>query len=100
MIIVIFRARIRPDCDLAAFGALYEEMYGHVSQIPGFRGVKDFSAADGEAVTIVEFDSPTALAAWRNHPDHVVAKARGRSEFFSEYSIQVCDVTERYGQPG
>lgn len=100
MIVVVFRARLRPDCDMAAFGAIYEAMYGHVSQISGFRGVKDFAAADGEAVTIVEFDSPTALEAWKKHPDHLVAKNRGRNEFFSEYSIQICEVTERYGSPG
>lgn len=100
MIVVVFRARIRTDCDVAAFGALYEEMYGLVSQVQGFRGVKDFSATDGEAVTIVEFDSRTALDAWKHHPDHIRAKSRGRNEFFSEYSIQVCEVLERYGHPG
>jgi len=100
MILVVFRARIRPDCDVAAFGALYEEMYGLASQVQGFRGVKDFSAADGEAVTIVEFDSPAALEAWKHHPDHLRAKTRGRNEFFSEYSIQVCEVLQRYGHPG
>lgn len=97
MIVVVFRARLRPDADMAALGTLYEEMYGHVSKIPGFLGVKDFTAGDGEAVTIVEFDSHSALDAWKNHPDHLRAKERGRREFFSEHSIQICEQVSRYG---
>jgi heme-degrading monooxygenase HmoA len=97
MIVVVFRARLRPDADLAALGTLYEEMYGHVSKLPGFRGVKDFNASDGEAVTIVEFDSLAALDAWKNHADHLRAKERGRNEFFSEHSIQICEELSRYG---
>lgn len=97
MIVVVFRARLRPDADLAALGPLYEAMYSHVSQIPGFLGVKDFTAGDGEALTIVEFDSPVALEQWKQHPDHLLAKERGRKEFFSEYSIQICEELTSYG---
>ncbi len=97
MIVVVFRARLRPDCDMAALGPLYEEMYGLVTQIPGFHAVKDFNAADGEAVTVVEFVSMAALEAWKNHPDHIRAKTRGRNEFFSEFSIQICEELSRYG---
>jgi len=97
MIVVVFRARLRPDADMVAFGALYEEMYGYVAQIPGFLGVKDFTAGDGEAVTIVEFDSHLALEAWKNHPDHLRAKEHGRRECFSEYSIQICEQVSQYG---
>lgn len=96
MIVVVFRARLRPDADLAALGPLYEEMYGHISQIPGFLGVKDFTAGDGEAVTIVEFESLASLELWKNHPDHLRAKERGRNEFFSEHSIQICEQLSRY----
>ncbi len=97
MIVVVFRARVRPDCDLASFGTLYEEMYGLVSKLPGFQTVKDFQASDGEVVTIIEFESLAALETWKNHPDHIRAKARGRTEFFSEHSIQICEQVTQYG---
>ncbi len=35
---------------------------------------------------------PEAQRAWSAQVDHVAAKKRGRAEFYSEYSIQVCDV--------
>jgi heme-degrading monooxygenase HmoA len=58
--------------------------------MPGFVSYKDFTAGDGESVSIVEFDSPQTLAAWREHPEHKIAQQRARDEFFAEYRISVC----------
>jgi heme-degrading monooxygenase HmoA len=90
MVVTIFRARVRPDADQEAMTRLGERMYEIASAMPGFLSYKDFGAADGESVSIIEFESEETLAAWRNHPEHKEAQARGRTEFFSEYHIQVC----------
>ena len=90
MVVTIFRARVRPDADQEAMTRLGERMYEIASAMPGFLSYKDFGAADGESVSIIEFESEETLAAWRNHPEHKQAQARGRTEFFSEYHIQVC----------
>ena len=37
-----------------------------------------------------------ALAAWRNHPEHLPAQAKWRSCWFADYRIQVCDVVRDY----
>ena len=71
-------------------------MYELASKMPGFVSYKDFTAEDGENVTIVEFESLETLAAWRDHPEHKRAQARGRAEFFSEYHIQVCTTVRDY----
>jgi heme-degrading monooxygenase HmoA len=97
MIVVIFRARIRKDANLDEFGALAQRMYELVSTMPGFRGVKDYLADDGEAVTIAEFDTLEQVAAWKNHAEHVVAQQRGRNEFLQDYRIQVCEEAYSYG---
>jgi heme-degrading monooxygenase HmoA len=60
--------------------------------MPGFVSYKDFVAEDGESVSIVEFDSVEHLQAWRDHPEHRAAQEQGRSTFFSEYHVQVCNV--------
>ncbi|MEY4907878.1 MAG: hypothetical protein RL260_1596 [Pseudomonadota bacterium] len=62
---------------------LARTMPGHVSH-------KGFTAADGERVTIVEFDSEESMHGWATHPEHVAAKKKGRAEFYAEYSIQIC----------
>lgn len=90
MVIIVFRVRLRSGVDEAALGALGARMYELASGMPGFVSYKDFTAGDGESVSIVEFDSPQALAAWREHPEHKIAQQRARDEFFAEYRISVC----------
>jgi heme-degrading monooxygenase HmoA len=97
MIVIVFRARLRPGVDLTALEALGARMYELASSMTGFISYKDFSAADGESVSIVEFESLEALAAWRDHPEHKEAQRLGRESYFSEYRIQVCSLVRSYG---
>ena len=90
MIVVVFRARWRADSDLKALEALGMRMYELAASMPGFIGYKDFTAADGESVSIVEFADAASLHAWREHPEHAAAQERGRLEFMDDYTIQVC----------
>jgi len=97
MVIAVFRVRHRTDADHAAEAELGGHLYGLVSQIPGFLNIKDFRAADGEVVNLVEFENMEALEAWRDHPEHIKAKQRG-GEFYQTYQLQVCDVIRTYGR--
>ena len=90
MVVVVFRARLRPGADLSPLEALGKRMYELASAMPGFISYKDFAAADGESVSIVEFADEASVQAWYAHPEHRVAQEKGRSELFAEYRIQVC----------
>jgi heme-degrading monooxygenase HmoA len=96
MVVVVFRSRLRgeapPELEL-----LGERMYALATSMPGFISYKDFTAADGETVSIVEFESAETLAAWKNHPEHLIAQRLGREQFFEEYRIQVCTPVREYG---
>jgi heme-degrading monooxygenase HmoA len=98
MIVVIFRSRLRPGVEeeIAAMGG---RMYALGSAMPGFVSYREYAAADGESVGIVEFESLETLAAWREHPDHREAQAAGRNRFFSEYRITVCESVRDYSFP-
>jgi heme-degrading monooxygenase HmoA len=98
-VVVVFRSRLIPGTE-SEIQALGMRMYQFASEMPGFISYKDFSAEDGEAAAIVEFDSLESLAAWRDHPEHLLAKERGKREFFSEYQIQICPVLKEYGASG
>lgn len=95
MVVVVFRSRIRAGVEeeLARVG---KRMYELASSMPGFISYSDFVAADGENVSVIEFESPETLAAWRDHPEHIIAQQRGRSEFFAEYRMQVCTLVRGY----
>ncbi|HET9978552.1 MAG TPA: antibiotic biosynthesis monooxygenase [Burkholderiaceae bacterium] len=96
MVLVTFQSRLRADADLAALEALGARMYGIAAAMPGFVSYKDFSAADGENLTLVEFESEETLAAWRDQPEHREAQERGRREFFSDYRITIATRTRAY----
>lgn len=99
MVIVIFRTRLRAGADQDALVQLTQEMRTLVQTIPGFLSVKDFVASDGESVSLAEFQTMAAAKAWREHPEHRCAQERGRTEFFSSYHVQVCEVGRDYSFP-
>lgn len=89
MVVVVFRSRLKAGGE-AELGKVGMRMYELASAMPGFLSYKDFVAEDGENVSIIEFDSIESVDAWREHPEHQEAQRRGRTEFFTEYQIQVC----------
>ena len=95
MVVVVFRSRTRPgvEQEIEALGA---RMYELASRMPGYVSYREYQAADGEGVAIVEFESAETLRAWREHPEHRAAQAAGRERFFQSYRIQVCTVERDY----
>jgi len=91
MIVVVFRSRLDP-----AAGEDYEATSARMDALainmPGYIAHKSFAADDGERLTLVEFESEETVAAWRGHPEHVEAQRKGRSTFYTEFRLTVCDV--------
>jgi heme-degrading monooxygenase HmoA len=98
MVVTIFRSRLRPEHqeEYAQWAARID----HLSvNAPGFISIKTFTAADGERVSIVEFESVEAVRSWREHPEHRAAQELGRAKFYAEYRIQVCTPLRDYSFP-
>lgn len=91
MIITVFRNRLRPEAT-EAYAELAPKMVELAKQQPGFLSMKTYTAADGERVTIAEFESDEAVQAWRNNAIHQDAQERGRTDFYAEYVSQTCEV--------
>ncbi|MFO1276120.1 MAG: antibiotic biosynthesis monooxygenase [Sphaerotilus natans] len=91
MPVVIFRNRLRPE-SVDEYTAWATRMSDLARTMPGHVSHKGFTAADGERVTIVEFETDAAMHAWATHPEHVAAQGKGRADFYLEYSLQVCDL--------
>lgn len=98
MVVIVFRSRTQPGVDeqLTKSGM---RMYQLASSMPGFVSYKDFAAADGETVAIVQFETLADSARWREHPEHRVVQERGRGELFSEFSVQVCELVREARYP-
>ena len=91
MIVTVFRSRVKPEAQ-EEYANWADRMSELARQMPGYISHKGFVAEDGERVTIVEFESEEAQRAWSAQREHVEAKKKGRSSFYSEYRIQICTV--------
>jgi heme-degrading monooxygenase HmoA len=89
--VTVFRSRLRPDAG-ESYEHTADDMEKYAREMPGFVDFKTFVAPDGERVSLVVFASREAHDAWRDDARHRAAQARGRADWYSEYSIQVCEL--------
>jgi len=91
MIVTVFRSRLMPGVrdEYLALAARMNEL---AKAMPGYISHKGFFADDGERVTVVEFESEEGMRAWRMNPEHRAAQKQARETYYSEYSVQICNV--------
>ena len=89
MIITVFRSRLKPGVG-DEYRARVRRMIELAETMPGYVSHKDFTADDGERVTIVEFEHEEGLRTWRTNPEHLAAQKLAREKYYTEYHIQVC----------
>ena len=101
MYLTVFRNRKRAHMDLDAYQADNQRMEELARSQPGFLSIKGFVAEDGEVVAISEWESEEAARAWGSHPEHARVQARGRSDYYQDYTLYSCpDVRVRsYERP-
>jgi heme-degrading monooxygenase HmoA len=92
MVLTVFRSRLREEAR-ARYLETAQRMSELARTMPGYRSHKVFVAEDGERVTIVEFEDEAGQREWATHAEHVAAQRAGRESFYSQYSLQVCEVT-------
>ena len=63
---------------------------------PGFLGMESVRNADGGGITVSYWQSPEAIRAWRDHPDHKAVQQRA-GEWYKGYRIRICKVERSDG---
>lgn len=91
MIVTVFRSRLNIESQ-DEYKTWSARMSVLAAAVPGYISHKGFAAEDGERVTIVEFATEEGMRIWAAHPEHVAAKKKGRSLFFTDYQVQICNV--------
>jgi heme-degrading monooxygenase HmoA len=91
MILVAFRSRLRPEA-AESYAAMAGQVAPAAMAVPGYVSHKAYTAADGERVTLVEYESEDAVRAWARDKLHGQAKRAGRQDFFAWYRVQICEV--------
>jgi heme-degrading monooxygenase HmoA len=91
MVVVVFRSRLVADAG-ADYSEMAEEMLSTAKEMPGFVEFKSFKSDDGERLSLVYWQDHETMAAWRNHPRHLVAQQSGRSKWYAYYRNEVADI--------
>jgi heme-degrading monooxygenase HmoA len=86
---VIFVSR-RSSVD-DGYGEMANRMVELASAMPGFLGV-DSARSDGLGITVSYWESEAAIAAWRQHAEHLVAQRHGRSKWYDYFDLHICRV--------
>ena len=88
-VIALFEFRLRADIDAVEWEQTFQRMVALASEMPGLISIDSYASPDGMRLAVVRFVSDEALQAWKNHPEHLEAQARGREAFFDEYKVTV-----------
>ncbi|HNJ47992.1 MAG TPA: antibiotic biosynthesis monooxygenase [Novosphingobium sp.] len=101
MFLVVFRNRKRADLDAAAYSADAARMEALARAQPGFLSFKSYTSEDGEVIAISEWADADSARAWGSQPDHSRVQARGRAEYYQDYTLYTCDNprTHHYERP-
>ena len=102
MFLVVFRNRKRAAIDAQAYDADADRMEALARAQPGFVSFKSYTAEDGEVIALSEWADAEAARAWGSQPDHALVQAKGRSEYYQDYTLYTCESprTHRYERPG
>jgi heme-degrading monooxygenase HmoA len=94
---VIFSSR-RNGEDEAGYGQAAQHMVELAAQQPGFLGVESTRGEDGFGITVSYWESEAAIVAWRQHAEHAVTRAYGRTHWYQHYELRVARVERAYGK--
>jgi len=93
---VIFSSR-RNGHDEPGYAEAADRLFARVQQQPGFLGAESTRGADGFGITVAYFDTEASIRAWRDHDEHVAARARGRADWYEHFELRIARVERAYG---
>jgi heme-degrading monooxygenase HmoA len=92
---VIFTAQ-RTEGD-HGYAAMADRMAELASQQPGYLGIESTRDASGLGITVSYFRTQADIVAWRRHAEHALARAQGRTQWYSHYELRIAKVERAYG---
>lgn len=84
----------------AGYAEIAQRMDELAAAQPGFLGVESARDAQGFGITVSYWSSEEAIAAWRDHAEHVAAQMRGRREWYASYALRIARVERERNFPG
>ncbi len=90
MYLNIFRSRKCGDMDGQAYSADAARMQALARVQKGFIAYRSYAAADGETLSMSEWETEEDARAWQRQIDHARVQAKGRSDYYESYTVYSC----------
>lgn len=72
-------------------------MLALAAQQPGYLGVESARGTDGSGITVSYWSDLESIAAWKRNAEHQVAQNKGRTTWYSNYTVRIARVERAYG---
>jgi heme-degrading monooxygenase HmoA len=95
---VVFTS-INADVDHTEHTKMYQRMVEIAEGYEGYIGIEPARNPDGSGVAVIYWKDLATIQAFARHPEHVVAKKKGREIWYTHYLIRICKVERDYGRP-
>ncbi len=79
-----------------SYGATADRMVELAAQQPGYIGVRSVRDSEGLGITVSYWQSLSAIAAWRAHAEHTLAREHGRERWYDDYELQISRIERAY----
>ncbi|MDX1344179.1 MAG: antibiotic biosynthesis monooxygenase [Reinekea sp.] len=90
---VIFTNELSDQVD--GYSEMADRMVELAQQQPGYLGHE--SVRDGLGITISYWQDEAAIAAWKQHAEHQLARQTGREKWYQTFKTRVAKVERDYG---
>ena len=95
---VVFSS-VRSDADDDGYATMSNAMARLAAMQPGYLGIEAARGDDRIGITVSYWASLEAIAAWKNHVDHLVAQRLGKEKWYRAYALRICKVERAYDFP-
>lgn len=94
---VIFKSkRALPIPD--EYGEVSNRLLELAREYKGFLRIESVADANGNGISVSYWDSLDAIRAWKENSVHLMAQSRGKSEWYQDYTVEICEVIRSYGK--
>lgn len=91
-VVVLFRSRLT-DAAGVDYRAMADAMLERAKGFPGFVDFRSYQGVGdaGERLSVIWWETPEQLAAWRDDAEHRAAQKLGREKWYAWFRLEVCD---------
>jgi heme-degrading monooxygenase HmoA len=93
---VIFTSERHEEDD--GYGQMADRMMTLAAGQPGYLGVESARGEDRIGITVSYWASLDAIAQWRAHAEHRIARETGRNHWYRHYEVRIAKVERAYGK--